>query len=268
MYDRLPTHMNLWRRKVILFAVDTCCSMCSYEQETLDHLLILCPIVVSVWTTCYRWFGLNTVLPGGCRSHLQQHVSLDLNSKQNEAFRVVWFVVTWLLWLHRNYVIFNNEGRQHDSIFEGAQLRAWNLLSGRIKGFNCSIYEWLAQPICCLKTVSYTCAVIVWFLGCYSLDLLLHMLLIWLYWSHVVMSIWRGFVEFIYETFWTDWAHIIWLICRFFLLTKACYYNFKWLVAFVIFFCFSPETLCSFPFFGLGLFYACNLLAHLVLLYI
>lgn len=181
MYDRLPTHMNLWRRKVILFAVDTCCSMCSYEQETLDHLLILCPIVVSVWTTCYRWFGLNTVLPGGCRSHLQQHVSLDLNSKQNEAFRVVWFVVTWLLWLHRNYVIFNNEGRQHDSIFEGAQLRAWNLLSGRIKGFNCSIYEWLAQPICCLKTVSYTCAVIVWFLGCYSLDLLLHMLLIWLY---------------------------------------------------------------------------------------
>nr|AFK41694.1 unknown [Lotus japonicus] len=59
--------------------------------------------------------------------------------------------MAWAIWQHRNYVIFK-EGRNQDvSIFEGAQLRAWHWFTGRVKGFNCSTYEWLAQPILCIK---------------------------------------------------------------------------------------------------------------------
>lgn len=151
--DRLPTRLNLLKRNVIHSAAEACCPLCLQEEESTDHILVGCPVAAGVWASFYRWMGVSTALPGGCRDHLQQHMILTLNDKQNAVFRVTWYAVAWTIWLHRNNVVFSGRGIQDGSLFEGAQLRAWQWLSGRAKGFNCSIYEWLMQPVLCIESV-------------------------------------------------------------------------------------------------------------------
>ncbi|KAI8528750.1 hypothetical protein RHMOL_Rhmol12G0171400 [Rhododendron molle] len=34
------------------------CSMCKKDAETVDHLLIHCPVVWKLWTLVLSWFGL------------------------------------------------------------------------------------------------------------------------------------------------------------------------------------------------------------------
>lgn len=85
MQDRLPTRVNLLRRKVILNTADACCPLCVQEEETLDHLIITCSIAVKVWEKCYKWLNMILALPKGCRNHMQQYnrlQSIALNKVQ------------------------------------------------------------------------------------------------------------------------------------------------------------------------------------------
>ncbi|XP_057452097.1 uncharacterized protein LOC130743896 [Lotus japonicus] len=152
--DQLQSKANLRKRGVIHSDEEARCSLCLQEEESTSHLLLNCPRVASVWARCYRWLGTPTVLPYDCVSHLQQHVSLQLNSKQNQLFRVIWFAVVWMVWGRRNSVIFKGASWVEDEVFDGIQMRVWFWLTGRVKGFGFSVYEWLSNPILCLQSVA------------------------------------------------------------------------------------------------------------------
>lgn len=53
VHDRLPNRINFFERIVIIYVADVCCPLCTHEEETLDYLLIICPIVARVWVKCY-----------------------------------------------------------------------------------------------------------------------------------------------------------------------------------------------------------------------
>lgn len=140
--NRLPSRVNLRKRKVITTVNNSCCPICLQEEESLNHLLITCPVAAEVWVRCYRWLGWVTVLPPECNSHLLQHYCTALNLKQNFLLKVVWFAIAWTLWMHRNQVIFNGGNvKEGQELLEGAQIRAWHWLTGKAKGFHFSLYE-------------------------------------------------------------------------------------------------------------------------------
>lgn len=154
LLDRLPTKSNLLQRRALPADADLNCIFCMQETETANHLFVRCPFTLSLWTRCYRWFGGLLATPGNCRDLLLQFIWPGLSSKQNAAFRMIWFAMNWSLWMHRNGIIFNGgELLQQDELFDRAQIRVWHWLSGRITGFHCSLYEWISQPILCLQAV-------------------------------------------------------------------------------------------------------------------
>lgn len=108
--DRLPSRVNLHKRKIILSAEEACCPICS-------HALLL------------------------------QHYCPFMNLKQNLMFQFVWFAVAWRIWNHRNGLIVNSGTIQEGMVLlERAQHQAWLWLKGRIKGFHFSWYEWISEP--------------------------------------------------------------------------------------------------------------------------
>lgn len=151
MLERIATKVNLLRRKVIHSDSEALCPLCSQELETADHVLLVCPFANRVWTSCYRWLGLSIAQPKNCKDHLLQHSLIGFNAKQNELFKVIWFAVTWSLWLTRNQFIFRGGNLNEESVLEGAIVKAWQWANGRSKGFNFSVYEWTSQPILCLR---------------------------------------------------------------------------------------------------------------------
>lgn len=66
-----------------------------------------------------------------------QHTCSALNLHQNLMLKVVWYATVWTLWIHRNQVIFKGGTvREGSELLEGAQIRAWHWLTGKVKGFH------------------------------------------------------------------------------------------------------------------------------------
>ena len=47
--------------------VNQCC-MCCCNEETVDHLLLHCPVAHSLWVYMYQIFGIQWVIPGSVES--------------------------------------------------------------------------------------------------------------------------------------------------------------------------------------------------------
>ena len=57
---RIMTIDNLWKRHVLI--LDWCC-MCKKGGETVDHLLLHCPLAWEVWSMVFDLFGVFWVMP-------------------------------------------------------------------------------------------------------------------------------------------------------------------------------------------------------------
>jgi len=47
------------------------------------------------------------------------------------AWWSMWLAMIWALWLHRNAIVFRDELRDVDTVFDNAKLRAWQWLATR-----------------------------------------------------------------------------------------------------------------------------------------
>lgn len=154
LLDRLPTKVNLSRREILSVEEDLRCVLCRQGAETANHVFATCTVASSLWAKYLRWLGGISVLPGNCRDHFLQHMWPGLTAKQNEALTLVWLALTWSIWTQRNEIIFNWQTLQQiEEIFYKSQIQAWHWLCGRVKGFQCSLYDWITQPILCLQAV-------------------------------------------------------------------------------------------------------------------
>ena len=51
---------NLHKKKVLIL---DCCYMCKSNGESVDHLLLHCPIVSELWSMVFTFFGIYWVMP-------------------------------------------------------------------------------------------------------------------------------------------------------------------------------------------------------------
>ena len=65
VHGQILTLDNLMLRGRIL--VNWCC-MCHHNEETVDHLLLHCPVAHSLWVYMYQIFGIQWVMPGSVES--------------------------------------------------------------------------------------------------------------------------------------------------------------------------------------------------------
>ena len=56
---RILTINNLWKRRILV--LDWCC-MCKRCVESVDHLLLHCPIAYKLWSMVFGLFGINWVM--------------------------------------------------------------------------------------------------------------------------------------------------------------------------------------------------------------
>jgi hypothetical protein len=96
---RLLTIDNLRKRHLIL--VDWCC-MCKKSGESVDHLLLHCPMAWELWSMVLGLFGVHWVMP----SHVLDVWAGWQGSYGSHCNLVVWRMVPhcvmWCLWRERN----------------------------------------------------------------------------------------------------------------------------------------------------------------------
>lgn len=70
MLDKIPSNVNLLKRKVLQSEEEVVCKLCGLEVETSAHLVLTCSSTVALWWGCYQWIGIQTVLPNVVRDHM------------------------------------------------------------------------------------------------------------------------------------------------------------------------------------------------------
>ena len=150
---KILTISNLWKRCMLI--LDWCC-MCKKCGETVDHLLLHCPIALELWNVVFCLFGLHWVMPMTV-IHMFMFSAWQgsFGKHRNISFwKVVPHCIIWYLWQERN-----------SRSFEGCE---WNILE--IKAFFLlTLLDWSAAIFSPLVFLSYTCLIIVFWLDCTSL---------------------------------------------------------------------------------------------------
>lgn len=94
LLDRIPSKENLRKRKVIQSDGELLCKICCMEIESSDHLAFACSFALDIWLGCYRWLGVQTVLPGSSREHLLQF-NFGRSKIQQKGLFTVWLATLW-----------------------------------------------------------------------------------------------------------------------------------------------------------------------------
>ncbi|KAM7516501.1 hypothetical protein LguiA_006084 [Lonicera macranthoides] len=120
------------------------CVLCKSYVESLNHLLLHCPYSYFIWNKVCAEFGFSWAIPkDGARLLMLEINSYKDKSKSRELWRCVKVASFWLLWMERNYRIFEGKVEEKEwlwllwternyRIFVGFQHQAFQkLYSGR-----------------------------------------------------------------------------------------------------------------------------------------
>jgi hypothetical protein len=151
LHDRVPTRMNLFKRKIITDHVQTCCVFCGEETETAAHLFLYCKLISHVWVRVFAWLGLVFSLPHSLISLLNFVVGSTGRKQVRKGLVMVCSAVLWTVWRHRNKIIFDNGGVNGMGMVDDVMVLSWKWWIGRGNSPPCLFYEWFAEPVLCLN---------------------------------------------------------------------------------------------------------------------
>jgi hypothetical protein len=95
---KILTTDNLRKRR--LFVLDWC-GMCKRDGESVDHLLLHCPIAQEFWDLAFSMFGLSWVMPRRVMDLLHCWPGLT-KQKAGDIWRLIPNCIMWCLWRERN----------------------------------------------------------------------------------------------------------------------------------------------------------------------
>jgi hypothetical protein len=150
LHDRVPTRLNLFRRKVITEIGDTSCVFCGEETETVTHLFLYCKFISQVWERVFAWLGLDFSLPHSINSLLHFVMSTTGRKQVRKGLISICCAVLWTIWRHRNNIIFDNGGVNGRGLLDDVMITSWKWWIGRGNSQPCLYYEWFAEPGLCL----------------------------------------------------------------------------------------------------------------------
>ena len=104
IYGQILTLDNLMLRERIL--VNRCC-MCHRNEETVDHLLLHCPIAHSLWVYMFQILRIQWLMPGSMES-LVYCWSFWLGKFNPNIWNMVPGCLMWIVWTERNRCSFED----------------------------------------------------------------------------------------------------------------------------------------------------------------
>ena len=109
---KILTTDNLRKQHVLVL---DWCYMCKNCGESVDHLLLYCPIACEVWSVVFCLFGIHWVMPQKVIELFKSWQGKFGQHRNIELWRIVSHCLLWCIWRERNPRSF--EGCEH-SILE------------------------------------------------------------------------------------------------------------------------------------------------------
>ena len=86
------------------------CYLCLLEGESIDHFLLHCELMRSLWNLLFSLFGMSWVLLYSIREVLLRWLGSCVGKKRKKVWLAVPLCLFWIVWKERNSRAFENEG--------------------------------------------------------------------------------------------------------------------------------------------------------------
>ena len=137
---RIPTREVLDKMGIELNS--TLCPRCSEAVESVDHALFKCTKVHNIWVAVAKWWKVDI------SSVSSIYDLLESTSTSDKPW--LWEEVTWafiyLIWSHRNRVVFENFERKLEDLFLDFQRKCFEWVERRIGACKIEWNSWLSNP--------------------------------------------------------------------------------------------------------------------------
>lgn len=120
---RLKTGTYLLNIGIIHEVQDALCKFCNDSLETIDHSLLHCIPVWTVWCHILNWWGIKWVLPPSVSSLFLWWTFQKFNSKAQQIWNCIPLAVLWSLWKFRNEFLFENKTLDWEEVTELIKVR-------------------------------------------------------------------------------------------------------------------------------------------------
>jgi len=148
--DRVPTKLNLVKRKCLPVGTSSNCVFCNCQTESTQHLFFACDFVYARWVECYNWLNFMQPLPITFSQHINQHHFKGMSKKGITYSRVIWFAMIWEIWCLRNNIIFKNDHTARRDFLDRVKYNSWIWITTLAGDFIKSFPEWQMNPLVCL----------------------------------------------------------------------------------------------------------------------
>ncbi|GAU33506.1 hypothetical protein TSUD_386510 [Trifolium subterraneum] len=144
LLDKVPTRVNLIRRRAIQENGENRCIFCGDYAETVNHLFLYRNCIVKIW------LGLNFMFPHSTISLLNLLASTPGCKQRRKGMLMIWNAVIWSVWCHCNRAIFENGLIDLAGVLDDIKTTSWRWSIGRSKAPPCLFYEWNSEPVICM----------------------------------------------------------------------------------------------------------------------
>ncbi|KAJ0508307.1 putative reverse transcriptase zinc-binding domain-containing protein [Helianthus annuus] len=129
--DRLPTRMALVRRGINISS--SVCPLCCEVDESIDHLFSSCFVSSTVWQNISAWCGLSPALLFSTDDVLGMHNCIRNGQVKQKLVQCVVKIGCWLIWKHRNEVVFKSARVNIGSILDDLRTTGFLWIKNRSK---------------------------------------------------------------------------------------------------------------------------------------
>ncbi|XP_057789992.1 uncharacterized protein LOC131006854 [Salvia miltiorrhiza] len=124
--NRLPTCDNLRKMKILLNDEESKCFECGMQEESINHLFLICPKTDEVWNEVQKWLGVATVRPNHFEKHLGTFTSFGKEKKIRNLLLAIWVGCIWILWKKRNERRFSGKEWNCKNFVLEIKIRLWS----------------------------------------------------------------------------------------------------------------------------------------------
>ncbi|CAL5365331.1 unnamed protein product [Camellia sinensis] len=142
---RLKTAEFMQRIGAIPANVSPLCVFCKAEVETINHVLLLCPLVWKLWSALVNWWEVQWATPGSVAILLDWWSGMKFRKKEFNIWKVVPLAMLWSLWKLRNECLFNNGSADFAQVVELLKVRIALWIKSYVKGVNYNVHDIVAN---------------------------------------------------------------------------------------------------------------------------
>ena len=74
------------------------CVFCNNHAETVNHLFMECIFAWNSWCICFRWRGVDWVVPNTLKSMFEAWSCVGLNGEKKKLWYSLFLMAVWSLW--------------------------------------------------------------------------------------------------------------------------------------------------------------------------